>query len=85
MKLLPGRIQNGVVVLNDGQILPEGLAVTVLFELPQDKTPAQPKGRIEFPLVKSAHPGSVHLTGELIGEILDAEDAAPCDPGSGSG
>ena len=29
---------------------------------------------VQFPLVHSAEPGTLHLTNELIAEILDAED-----------
>jgi hypothetical protein len=36
-----------------------------------------PKGkRIQLPLVRSDRPGSIHLTGERIAEILDQEDIA---------
>ena len=74
---IPGRIQNGVVVLDGAAHLPEGTHVTVLC--PQAPTPPQPRKtkRVEFPLVHSKHPGSVHLTGERIAEILDQEDASP--------
>ena len=32
--------------------------------------------KVEFPLIRSNAPGSVHLTNEMIGQILDEEDAA---------
>jgi hypothetical protein len=85
MKTLPGRVQNGVVVVDNGQVLPEGLEVTVLVQLPTDDRAAQPKQRIEVPLVKTGQPGTLALTGERIAEILDEEDRSPRNPSSGAG
>jgi hypothetical protein len=73
---IPGRVQNGVVVLEGGAVLPEGTAVTVHFAGPGVVGPSVGKQRIQVPLVRTGQPGSVNLTGELIAEILDAEDAA---------
>lgn len=70
---IPGRIHNGVVVLEGALTLPEGAAVTVRY-MPPAATPGK---RVSFPLVHSAQPGSVRLTNERIAEILDEEDAAP--------
>lgn len=72
-----GHVQNGVVVLENGPVLPEGAAVTVSYPAPVVPPPAAPKKRVEFPLVRSAHPGSVDLTNERIAEILNEDDAAP--------
>jgi hypothetical protein len=72
-----GRVQNGVVVLEDGPALPEGAAVTVWYPAPTGPQPVLEKKRIQFPLVRTGEPGSVHLTGERIAEILDEEDASP--------
>ena len=69
-----GIVQNGVIVLDGGVLLPEGTRVLVTMQSPLFNETASAK-RIEFPLVDSSHPGSVHLTNEMIGEILDAEDA----------
>jgi hypothetical protein len=74
---LPGRVQNGVVVLEGNAKLPEGAAVIVSYPAPVDQPPAVPSKRIQVPLVRTGAPGSVPLTGERIGEILDAEDASP--------
>jgi hypothetical protein len=68
-------VRNGVVVLEGHLNLPEGAAVTVTYPVPAPVPPAVEKKRVQFPLVRSAHPGSVHLTGERIAEILDEEDA----------
>src|SRR6184192_4158037 len=63
-----GRVHNGVVVLEGNPALPEGAAVTVTYPAPAESPPAAEKRRVEFPLVRSARPGSVHLTGERIAE-----------------
>jgi hypothetical protein len=76
--VLRGRVQNGVVVLEGNPKLPEGAVVTVSYPTsPAEPTPTAPKQRIQVPLVRTSQPGSVHLTGERIGEILDAEDVSP--------
>jgi hypothetical protein len=72
---IPGRVQNGVVVLQGGPALPEGAAVSVSYPAPADSAPVRAKKRIQVPLVKTGRPGSVHLTGERIAEILDQDDA----------
>ena len=72
-----GRVQNGVVVLDGDVSLPEGADVSVLYPAPSGSKPAVEKRRIRVPLVQTNQPGSVHLTGERIAEILDDEDASP--------
>ena len=47
----------------------------VKFNLPRLR--AADTKRIEFPLVHCQNPGTLHLTGERIAEILGEEDAAP--------
>jgi hypothetical protein len=74
---IPGRVKNGVVVLEDGPALPEGAAVTVYYPASRGSKPAAVKRRIQVPLVRTGQPGTVQLTGERIAEILDEEDAAP--------
>ena len=73
---VPGRVQNGVVVLDDSTLLPEGAAVMVTFRAKPEIRVAKNQRRVEFPLVPSSAPGSVHLTNEMIAEILDEEDAS---------
>ena len=75
MKIL-GRVQNGVVILQGRTSLPEGASVVVVYPAPQSAQPVAAKRRIELPLVHCDQPGTVHLTGEQIAEILDAEDTA---------
>jgi hypothetical protein len=64
-----GHVRNGVVVLDGNPSLPEGAAVTVHYPGPAAGHPAG-KARIQVPLVRTGQPGSVHLTGERIAEIL---------------
>lgn len=71
-----GRVQDGVVVLQDGVSLPEGAFVAVLFPAPHPAKPVTTKQRIQLPLVHCDQPGTVQLSGQRIAEILDAEDAA---------
>ena len=72
-----GRVQNGVVILEDRQALPEGAAVIVTYPVPASVAPGVRKTRIQVPLVGTDQPGSVDLSGEWIAEILDEEDASP--------
>jgi hypothetical protein len=74
---IPGRIQNGVVVLESGRALPEGAKVTVSCDDSRVSQKRRKKKRLKFPLVHSKHPGSLHLTSQRIAEILEQEDASP--------
>ena len=73
---IPGRVQNGVVVLEGNATLPEGLAVSVIDRAAPLVAPVEPKKRVEFPLVRSAKPGSLNLTGDRIAEILEEDDVS---------
>ena len=73
---IPGRVHNGVVVLDGSVSLPEGAAVNVSYRTSPLIRVAKNQKRVEFPLVPSSKPGSVHLTNEMIAEILDEEDAS---------
>ena len=75
--VIPGRIRNGVVILESESALPEGAAVIVTYPAPPQGKPPTQKRRIEVPLVRTGQPGSVPLTGARIAEILDEEDASP--------
>ena len=75
--VVPGRVHNGVVVLEGDSALPEGAVVAVSYaELPAT-SPSPGTHRIEVPLVRTGQPGSIHLSGQRIAEILNDEDAAP--------
>ena len=73
---ISGRVLNGVVVLDGTMSLPEGAVVSVTCRAKPLIRVAKNQKRIEFPLVPSSAPGSVHLTNEMIAEILDEEDAS---------
>ena len=73
---IPGRVSNGVVVLKGGQTLPEGAQVIVTFQV-VDLPGAACAERIRFPIVRSGHPGSVKLTGEMVAEFIQDEDLSP--------
>jgi len=77
METFQGRVHDGVVVLEGGPVLPEGIAVTVSCDVPPISTPPIERKRVEFPLVRSKHPGSLHLTAERIADILEEEDVSP--------
>jgi hypothetical protein len=71
-----GRVRNGVVVLEGGAVLPEGVAVRVSYPAgPMVRHSATPR-RVRLPLVPSTQPGSIRLTGERIAGILDDEDVS---------
>jgi hypothetical protein len=72
---IPGRVHNGVVILEGGTQLPEGASVAVSFPVAAKSAPARERRRIQFPLVRTGKPGSLTLTGEQIAKILDDEDA----------
>ena len=72
-----GHIHNGVVVLDGGLTLPEGTEVTVSCDKVRIWRKPGKKKHVEFPLIHSKHPGTLHLTNERIAEILDEEDASP--------
>jgi hypothetical protein len=73
---IPGHVSNGVVVLDGGATLPEGVAVTVSCEVEETNKPPRKKRRVILPLVKSQRPGSLHLTGEDIAKVFEEEDAS---------
>lgn len=75
--VIPGRVQNGVVVWEGEAALPEGAAVTITYPAPPMAKPPDQRSRIQVPLVRTDQPGSVPLTGARIAEILDEEDASP--------
>ncbi len=75
--VIPGRVHNGVVVLEGESALPEGASVTVTYTATPNSNPPAQKLRIQVPLVQTDQPGSVQLTGARIAEILDDEDVSP--------
>jgi hypothetical protein len=67
---IPGRVKNGVVILEDETMLADGTPVTVVYPRVRIRRKPGKKKRVKFPLVRSEHPGSLHLTNERIAEIL---------------
>jgi hypothetical protein len=74
--VIQGRVHHGVVVLEGNQSLPEGAAVTIVYQDKPAATTERKMKRVQFPLVSSDRPGALHLTSERIAEIMDEEDAA---------
>ena len=75
--VIPGRVQNGVVILEGQPALPEGAEVTVSYPALSQRQPAEATSRIQVPLVRTGAPGTVRLTGSEIAEILDDDDVSP--------
>jgi hypothetical protein len=81
--VIHGHVENGVVIPHGNLSLPNGTEVTIVLREPTDKSARQSElsqtggHRIEVPLVRGKNPGSLNLTSERIGQILDEEDAAP--------
>lgn len=71
---IPGRVQNGVIVLKDGAILPEGTPVTVFCDAVRIWRKPGEKKDVEFPLIHSEQPGTLVLTNEQIAEIFEEDD-----------
>ncbi|MEQ8788689.1 MAG: hypothetical protein RIC55_20430 [Pirellulaceae bacterium] len=69
-----GRVQNGVIVLEEGVVLPEGADVRVVCSAGPVVHVSQNRNRVQLPLVKSDRPGTLELTNERITEVLEAED-----------
>jgi hypothetical protein len=74
---IPGRIRNGVVVLEGGETLPEGTAVSVVPRAAPLIRVAKRQRRVLLPLVPSKRPGSVRLSAERIAELLEEDDLSP--------
>jgi len=76
MELL-GRVDHGVIVPQGDASLPEGAMVRIVYEPQAEKSVKKPGYRVQFPLVRTGKPGTLHLTNETIAEILDEEDFSP--------
>jgi hypothetical protein len=71
---IPGRVHDGVVVLEGDITLPEGTEVSIVSRATPTLHVSKHQKRIQLPLVRSSNPGSLHLTNEMIAEILNDED-----------
>jgi hypothetical protein len=75
---IPGRVRNGVVVLEGDLRLPEGTLVTVsCLGAPQAGSPRSRRA-VQFPLVRSDRPGSRRLTAERLADLLEDDDIGRC-------
>jgi len=63
---IPGRVQNGVVVLQGETKLPEGTPVTVVYPGVRIWRKPGKKNRVKFPLVRSEQPGTLDLTTSVL-------------------
>ncbi|MCC7087068.1 MAG: hypothetical protein IT427_18870 [Pirellulales bacterium] len=76
-----GRVDQGVIVPQGDASLPDGAMVRIVYEptaKAMEKTaPKQPGFRVQFPLVRTGKPGTLHLTNEMIARVLDEEDFSP--------
>jgi hypothetical protein len=73
---ISGRVENGVIIPDGNQPLPEGALVCISL-LTASPGGNAGKHRVQLPLVAGAQPGKVNLTNLEIAEIMDDEDAAP--------
>lgn len=71
-----GLVKNGVVVFDGERILAEGTPVMIVLLSDPVVHVAKRQRRVEFPLVKSDRPGTLHLTNERIAEIQLEDDLA---------
>jgi hypothetical protein len=69
---IPGRVEHGVVILEDGPSLPDG--TRVLVSVLKEPARGQTGKRVRLPLVPSARPGSRLLTAERVAGILEKDD-----------
>jgi hypothetical protein len=74
--VIPGRVENGVVIPESASALPEGAVVTITYPATTANRECPPRQRIQVPLVRTGELGSVQLTGEAIAEIMDNEDTS---------
>jgi hypothetical protein len=71
-----GRVHNGVVVLEGEPNLPEGATVSVLYPVAPLAVPPDSGERVQFPLVRSDRPGTLHLTSDRIAELWEDDDVS---------
>ena len=73
---VPGRIENGVVVLEAGTKLPEGAQVVVSLRTMPPVRVAPTRHPVRLPIFDYDGPPDIDLTNDQIGEILTREDAS---------
>jgi hypothetical protein len=73
---VPGRVENGVVVLEGGMKLPEGAQVVVSLRRRPDIRVAPTQRPVQLPIFDYDGPPDIDLTNDHIAEILTREDAS---------
>lgn len=74
--VISGRVHNGVVVLEGGLTLPEGIQVTASCPVVPSAELNRHKRRVNLPLVSSSRPGTLDLTAERVAERLDEDNVS---------
>lgn len=73
---VPGRVENGVVVLEDGVKIPEGAPVVVSLRRKPNIRVATTQRPVQLPIFDYSSPPDIDLTNDQIAEILTREDAS---------
>jgi len=73
---VPGRVQNGVVVLKEGMQLPEGASVVVSLRSNPNIRTAPTQRPVQLPIFDYDGLPDIDLTNDQIVEILTSEDAS---------
>jgi hypothetical protein len=72
---LTGHIENGTIIIDTGSMPPDGSRIEIhVLEAHPPQLNKSAKQRIQFPLINSRDPGTIHLTNEQIARIFDEED-----------
>jgi hypothetical protein len=73
---VPGRVENGVVVLEGAMKLPEGAQVVVSLQTKPNIRVATTQRPVRLPIFDYDGPPDIDLTNDQIAEILTREDAS---------
>lgn len=73
---IPGRVKNGVVVLERPGTLPEGARVSVSYFSAPSGGAAADQQPVVLPIFDYDGPPDIDLTNERIAEIVDRDDAS---------
>ena len=73
---VPGRVENGVVVLEGGVKLPEGAQVVVSLRTRPNIRVAPAQRPVQLPIFDYDGPPDIDLTNDQIAEILTREDVS---------
>jgi hypothetical protein len=73
---VPGRVENGVVVLEGGMKLPEGAQVVVSLRRKPNIRVAPAQRPVQLPIFDYDGPPDIDLTNDQIAEILTRDDAS---------